>query len=368
MGAISHVRVLEVGDDSGAYAGKLLAELGADVLRVRLAAGARLPELNVDPDPVVQDFLHRSKREIELGPDRGEWPAALAGLIDQVDLLLESGPPDLLEHLGLPAGHDSLRRDDLVRTRVSPFGLEGEHSADPASDLVCSASAGFLSLGGWPDRAPTRAFGDQSWRMASLHAAVGSMLALLEREDSGIGQQVEVSAQEAVATALENALQYYDLEGVVRGRTGAGYNEAGSGVYGCADGFVYLMVGRLSTAQGWARLLDWFDEDRIPDTEILRLPEWSEHEFRQTGEARQRFGEIFERFAASRSKSELYVQAQHRGIAICPINSPTDLLANEHLLARGFFVESDGVQQVGAPYRLSVTPWERGPKVLEVQQ
>ena len=181
MGAMSHLRVLEVGDDSGAYAGKLLAELGADVLRVRLPVGVELPGLNIDPDPVVQDFLHRSKRDIELGPDSREWADALAGLVEQADLLLESGPPALLEHLGVDPDHEALSRDDLVRTRVSPFGLEGEHAADPASDLVCSASAGFLSLGGWPDRAPTRAFGDQSWRMASLHAAVGSMLALLER-------------------------------------------------------------------------------------------------------------------------------------------------------------------------------------------
>lgn len=368
MGAMSHLRVLEVGDDSGAYAGKLLAELGADVLRVRLPVGVELPGLNIDPDPVVQDFLHRSKRDIELGPDSREWADALAGLVEQADLLLESGPPALLEHLGVDPDHEALSRDDLVRTRVSPFGLEGEHAADPASDLVCSASAGFLSLGGWPDRAPTRAFGDQSWRMASLHAAVGSMLALLEREDSGMGQQVEVSVEEAVATALENALQYYDLEGIVRTRGGAGYNEAGSGVYECADGFVYLMVGRLSTAQGWARLLDWLDEDDTPGAKILRLPVWSEHEYRRTSEARRTFAQIFERFAASRAKSDLYVEAQHRGIAICPINSPTDLLANEHLLARGFFVESDGVKQVGAPYRLSVTPWERGPRVLEVQR
>jgi benzylsuccinate CoA-transferase BbsE subunit len=366
MGPLTHLRVLEVGDDTGAYAGKVLAELGADVLRIELPTELDRSDLNVDPDPVVQNFLHRSKRETGLAGDREHWPIALASLIAGVDLLLESGPPDLLARMGLPDDDGSLMRKDLVRTRVTPFGLVGEHSADPATDLICSASAGFLSLGGWPDRAPTRAFGDQSWRMASLHAAFGSMLALLEREASGEGQQVEVSAQEAVATALENALQYYDLEGVVRRRVGAGYNEAGSGVYRCADGFVYLMVGRLSTAQGWANLLDWFEEVGTIGAGALRLPEWSEHEFRQTPEARTRFTEVFERFSANRTKSSLYVEAQRRGIAICPINSATDLLQNEHLLARGFFVENDGAVEVGAPYRLSVTPWERGPRVLEV--
>lgn len=360
MGALSHLRVVEVSDDTGAYTGKLLAELGADVVRISGAALANIDNFQRDPDPVVQDFLGRSRREIELPEGPEQRTAALIELIDSADMLLEAGPPDVLARLGVPPDHPSLARESLVRTRISPYGLDGDRASEPASDLVCSASAGFLTLGGWADRAPTRAHGDQAWRMASLHAAVGSMLALFEREESGLGQDVEVSVEEAVATALENSLQFYDLEGTVRSRTGPGYDEAGSGVYACADGYVYVMVGRLSTARGWANLLTWLDETSPDGAAALRRPEWGDQSFRKTPQAQAEFRSVFESFALSRLKADLYVEAQQRGIAICPINSAEDLLSNEHLLARGFFEEGEGegVRLVGAPYRLSATPWQ----------
>ena len=359
MGPLSHLRVVEISDDSGAYAGKLFAELGAEVIRLPAEMLGGVRNLQRDPDPVVQDFLGRSRREAALPDDSEERTAVLIELIDSADLLLEAGPPDLLEQLGIPENHPSLSRETLVRTRISPFGLEGDRARDPASDLVCSASAGFLTLGGWPDRAPTRAHGDQAWRMASMHAAVGAIVALFEREQSGFGQEVDVSAEESVATALENSLQFYDLEGKVRSRTGAGYDEAGSGVYACADGHVYVMVGRLSTARGWANLLAWMDEFHPVGAAALRRPLWSDREYRKTSRAQDEFRRVFEEFSAQFLKADLYVEAQRRGIAICPINSPDDLLNNEHLTARGFFDERDGVALVGAPYRLSATPWRR---------
>ena len=122
---------------------------------------------------------------------------------------------------------------------------------------------------------------------------------MFEREESGLGQQVEVSAEASVATALENALQFYDLEGVVRSRTGAGYDEAGSGVYTCADGYVYVMVGRLSTARGWANLLYWLDEVDAAGASALRRAEWGEQAYRRTPEAQAEFRTIFEQFAAT---------------------------------------------------------------------
>ncbi|EAR23690.1 putative subunit of succinyl-CoA:benzylsuccinate CoA-transferase [marine actinobacterium PHSC20C1] len=365
--ALAHLSVLEVGDDSGAYAAKLFAGLGARVMRAVLPPTSSIDGLNVDPDPVVEGFLHRSKTTVILPVDPEERTKALLEMIEVADILIESGPPDVLARFGIPSSHPVLDRIDLVRTRVSPYGLDGEHALDPASDLVCSASAGFLSLGGWPDRAPTRAFGDQSWRMASLYAAVGSMVAILERDESGIGQQVDVNAQEAVSTALENSLQYYDLEHVERRRTGAGYSEAGSGVYACADGYVYVMVGRLSTAQGWVNLLNWLDEEKVEGASELRLPNWTDHTFRQSDHAQTRFREIFDAFAKDRPKAELYVEAQQRNIAICPINSPDDLLESDQLRARNFFVHSGDATFVGAPYRLSKTPWVLEPSVSEVQ-
>lgn len=150
MGALSHLRVVEVSDDIGAYAGKLFAELGASVVRVSTTVLDPLKTLQIDPDPFVQDFLHRSKHQVELPADPGSRTDVLARLIERADVLREAGPPDLLERLGVPAEHPCLMSSSLVRTRITPYGIEGDRAKDPASDLVCSASAGFLSLGAGP--------------------------------------------------------------------------------------------------------------------------------------------------------------------------------------------------------------------------
>lgn len=356
-GPLAHLRVLEVGDDSGAYAGRLFAGFGAEVIRAMLPVGFTVRDGQIDPDVIVQDYLHRGKTEIELPADPELRGSVLAQLIDEADVLLESGAPDVLEQFGISPNDAVLAREELVRVRVSPWGIEGEGAMLPGSDLINSAAGGFLSLGGFPDSAPTRAYGDQAWRMASLYAATGAMLAILARDRDGLGQQVEVNTTEAVATALENALQYADLESVVRKRMGPGYQEAGSGVYACGDGYLYVMVGRLSTAQGWQNLAALLREEAVEGAEELSSDEWAEYEFRKTPYAQERFREVFESFAARYEKAELYALAQHRGIAICPINTPDDLLASEHLNARDFFTPSKHGQHVGPPFRLSATPW-----------
>jgi benzylsuccinate CoA-transferase BbsE subunit len=359
MGPLHGIRVVEVADDLGSYAGKLLAELGADVVRVApnrlLRAG-----MHVDPDVVVQRFLTRSRPSVALADDLAAALDELEQLFGDADVVLEAGPSGLLARLGIDDADVRLRHPGLVWVRVCPFDSSGPASSAPASDLTCSATGGFLGLGGWPDRAPTRAFGDQCWRMASLYAAAGTLLALIEREGSGIGQLVSVSADEAAATALENSLQFFALEGTVRRRVGPGYAEAGSGIYACADGWVYLMAGRLSTRRGWANLLDWMDEADTPGVAALRANRWADQDFRRHQEAQDEFRQVFERFTAALSKADLYHEGQTRSIAIAPVNTPADLIVNDHLAARGFFVDYRGQRVCGPPYRLSVTPWQIG--------
>lgn len=111
--------------------------------------------------------------------------------------------------------------------------------------------------------------------------------------------------------------------------------------------------------------MSWFAEADVAGSADLREPQWLDQAYRRTAAAQRRFREVFEGFGADRLKAQLYVEAQDRGIAICPINSPADLVASDHLRARDFFVEHDGLELVGPPYRLSATPWSTGPHVRE---
>jgi benzylsuccinate CoA-transferase BbsE subunit len=110
-----------------------------------------------------------------------------------------------------------------------------------------------------------------------------------------------------------------------------------------------MVAGRLGTAEAWTRLREWLVEEGTPGAHELWADGWNELPFRQRPESVARFSEIFGAFAATRSKQELYAEAQRRSIALAPVNSPADVLADPQLAARGFF--RDGLPT--APYRIS---------------
>jgi benzylsuccinate CoA-transferase BbsE subunit len=251
-------------------------------------------------------------------------------------------------------------KPDLCRVIVTPYGLDHQPAWPRTDDLLVMASGGLLHLGGYPDLGPVAAYGGQSRFAASIFAAVAAMAALLQRDLDGSGSTYDVSAQECVAQALEDSAATYALTGRVRERQGDRPREAGSGVYPCRDGYVSLIAGRLGTARAWAALVKWLNEAGADGASELLEPRWSTFDFRQSDGAIEEFGRIFLSFAATRDKLELYTEAQARMIALSPVSTIADVLANPQLHARDFFVdvrEREGVVTFpGAPYRMSATP------------
>jgi benzylsuccinate CoA-transferase BbsE subunit len=247
-------------------------------------------------------------------------------------------------------------------TSITPFGQTGPYARFAGSDIACLALGGLLSLTGYADGAPMQICGEQSYVMGNTFGAVASMLALLHAERTGEGQHVDVSIQACVATALENAIQFYDLEGVVRGRPNGTQRHAGTGIYACSDGYVYLYVGGIAANRFWDRMVEWLRALGIDGAQELAGERWAERSYLETDEAKAQFAEIFDSFASARTKAELYEEAQGRGIPLCPVNNVEDLVANDQLNARGFFEQVTGTDGVahswpGAPYRLGATPW-----------
>jgi benzylsuccinate CoA-transferase BbsE subunit len=349
---LSGVRVVDATGRLGRYPGRLFADLGAEVVRV-LTPPADPDEAGFDAGFV---FSALGQRLVELDPARPDdadaWEALLAG----ADMLLtDDGPADLLAR-GLDPAELAARYPRLVHVAMSPYGLDGPYADRPATDLTLLAAGGLLQLAGYPDRAPVRPAGEQSGVVTGLHAAVGALLALLEREDSDAGQTVDVSAQQAVAHSLENAVQFVDLEGVVRGRTAGIATEVANGLFRCRDGWVYLVAGIGGTPLGWDGLLRWLDGAGV-DVAGLGEPHWHDPGWRRTPEAAEEFRRIFEGFTATRDKAELYEAGQRNGVSLAPVATPADLLDSPQLAARGFFrtVEFQGrsVTVPGSPYRFA---------------
>lgn len=367
LGPLAGLRVLDLADASAAYATKLLADLGADVIRVAAEGDALAraePRIGVAAEQSSRYwFDNTNKRAVALDLDTAGGRAAFDTLIRDIDVIVETGAPGAMAARGLGYDHLASLRPELVLVSVTPFGQDGPKAGHVADDLVTLAAGGLLSLGGYPDTPPIAVDGAQSSYAASLAAATALLIALVDREATGRGCWIDVSAQECIAAALEDAIPELDLRGTVRRRVGDRPREAGSGVYRCADGYVSMIAGRVGTAKAWSALVQWLNEEQIPGAQVLATAEWNSFQHRQRPESIEMFGAVFARFAGARMKAELYREAQARGIALSPVNRMDEVLADPQLAARDFFVTlhhddlGRDVVYPGAPYRFSRTPW-----------
>ncbi len=379
--ALSGLRVLEIAGPCTRYAGKLFADMGADVVLVEPPEGGatrREPPYIEDVPGTERSLCHAyyntSKRGVTLDLDSTSGQGLFRELASGAALVIEGEKPGTMKQRGLDYDALSARRPQLVVTSVTPFGQSGPYASYECDDIVALALGGFMYLTGYPDSSPLRAYGDQAYLAAGMYAAVASMLALTTAETQDIGQHVDVSMQECVVMAMETAAQYVDLEGAVRKRFGANQRFAGSGVFECKDGYVYMMAAGIGANKFWSYSLEWLMSERVPGVERLQGERWKEMEFVQSDEAKRIFAEVFSPWAKAHTKAELYHAGQRHHVPLAPVNGPKDILSSPQLAHRGYFVEvphreaQQPLRMPGAPYRLSRTPWRisrRAPQLGE---
>jgi benzylsuccinate CoA-transferase BbsE subunit len=366
--ALSGIRVLDLADNAVAYASRLLADLGAEVIRVEPPHGGALrqaPPLAVMEGGVAScahAFWNANKKAITLDLNCADGRRLFGDLVAKSDVVIETFAPGTLAGWGI--GYEAMkeRNPGIILVSVTPYGQTGPCAKFRATDLTLLAAGGLLSLGGYPEIGPVAVAGEQGHLAAAIFGAVATLKALLEREGTNHGQWLDVSGQECIAFALEDAIPEWYLSGSIRRRTGDQAREAGTGVYPCRDGYISMVAGRLGTAKAFRTLVQWIAESGTPGGAQLLDARWQDFKFRQSPEGIARFAEIFGAFCASRSKQELYRDGQARQIAIAPVNTVADIVADEQLRANGFFrslhdaaLERD-VTVPGPPYRLARTP------------
>ena len=362
-GALGHLRVLEIGDGvSAAYATKLLADLGADVVKIEPPGDGdvtrrRGPFPGDIPHPDKSGlflYLNANKRGLTLDLTHPRGRDALARLARRADLLVHDVHPTEMAARGLD--YDRLAADHpaLVMTSIAPFGLTGPHAAYRGTDVVTWSAGGIAALNGEParpDLPPLKAFGDQSGFQAGLNAAIGSLGALFARLATGRGEHVEVSTQESLAAILELTFEFWPYCGLVASRLGAKPIQPLCFME-CRDGWIFICCVE---EHQWRRFV-----------EIMGNPEWAQMDIFENRIARgANFDALrifLQEWCSEQSVEELYQAAQRRRIPFAPVSTMGDLLASPHLKARGFFVALDhpvagAVTMPGAPYRMSATPW-----------
>jgi len=370
-GALDGVRVLDLSDQQGAFAGKLLAGLGADVVLVEPPGGSPLRSIppfwqGVD-DPersLFFWFYSAGKRGLTLDWRTAAGAATLSRLAARADVLIESEPPGTLAGLGCGSAALRAANPRLVVASITPFGQAGPYRAWRASDTVAQAMGGMMFVNGHRDGPPLRSLGLQAYHQAGIFAAVGVVSALLARDTTGRGQDVDVSLQAAVAGALEHVPGLWHQMGLVAPRQGTLHWTRYFCVGRCRDGWVMHC-----TLGDWTSLVEWMKADGMGAG--LDDPALEDIKTRQA-EADRLFAAL-DAWAARYTVEELVQGAQLRRIPYAAVRPPEALLRDPHLAERGFFVPIEHldlgltVPYPGAPFRLTDAPWRvaRPPRLGE---
>jgi benzylsuccinate CoA-transferase BbsE subunit len=365
--ALTGIRVLDLTTNYAAYAGRLLADLGADVVRVEPPEGSPLRGVapcqtgpTGAPLSFAHAFLDAGKRSVTLDLMTAAGRELLAELTASSDAMIETPSAAAADHIDFEVVRR--RNPGLVLVSISAFGRDGPYAGYQATDLTLLAAGGLLSLGGYVDSEPLAVQGEQAMLASGIYGAIAVLTALHERTQTGKGCWIDVSGQECVAFALEDAVAEWSINGHVRRRLGDGAREAGTGVYPCKDGYISMVAGRLGTANAFVMLTQWVAASEVPGGASLLEPQWQDFKFRQSPEGIARFAEIFGAFCRTRGKQELYREGQARQIAIAPVNTVADVLQDAQLAANSYFqpqFERNSGREItfpGPPYRLSRTP------------
>ncbi len=363
--ALAGRRVIELADETGAYCGKLLADMGADVIKVERPGGdaARMipPFWNGESGPdrsLSFLFANTNKRSVELDLEPEAGRAQFARLAVSADLVIETCPPGTLDAWGIGFAALSASNPALVFTSITGFGQTGPQRAFRSSDIVASAVGGAMYVTGEEEDPPVKLAGSQATLCASTNAAASSMIALHRAARSGRGQHVDISLEETfAAVASITGVGKWLEDGIIPKRVGTGLSAScPSGAFPCKDGRIYLMVNR---PLHWKAVAAWIHE-------VTKNEEVLDPMFDGPSSSRLPYRELLDLFITDLTSQftveEIYHEGQRRHIAVAPVNTAASAVADVHLVARDFFVnvEHPGagtLRYPGAPFRHTLTPW-----------
>ena len=353
---------------AGPYCTRLLADLGADVIKVEPPDGdyaRRLGPFPGDtPDPDKSGlFIHLNgnKQSVTLDISTKSGQVVLRKLLAQADVLVESGDVGWMASLGL--GYEDLKGDfpELVYCSITPFGQTGPYASFKGNSLAVMALSGQMYITGDPDKAPLSTGGEPAEYFGGLHAWIAIMAALEHRASAaggGAGQYVDVSMLESLGCADEYNTAMYSYMGAVRRRFYSRHHipTFPSEIFPCRDGHVVVIGGATGFPTMMAILIERpeLETDPLFTNLWLRTMQW------------QKFEEILLPYLKEHDWEELLTRAQELRVPFAAVLDAKTLLENGHLRQRGFFQEIDqpgigNLPLAGGPFNMSETPLRYGP-------
>ena len=364
--ALDDLRVLDLADEKGVYCGKVLAGLGAEVIKIEKPGGDPMR----DNGPFYHDIPHRerslywwhfntNKKSITLNLETTDGQEIFKRLTKTADIMVETYDPGYLDDLGL--GYEELSKINpgLIMTSITHFGQKGPYRNYKGSDIVDLAMGGFMFPCGHPDTPPLMAFAEQGYHTGSNYGAIASLFALFNRDMTEKGQHIDIPIQTCAAFSIEFSNLWYIYWGAELPRRGTrhGSNPPGSDlghISESEDGYVCTFPGIMP--------IDWMEADGM--AEHLASPEWRERIYaRLSPEEEKMFVEVRNRWSKTHTKADLVEGCQNMHIPWTPINTIEDVCHDQQLKHRGFFVEVEHPElgetftYPGAASKMSGTPW-----------
>jgi benzylsuccinate CoA-transferase BbsE subunit/naphthyl-2-methylsuccinate CoA transferase subunit len=363
---LKEYRVLDLSDIKGQYCGRMLADLGADVIKIERPGGDCVrnigPFYHGIPDAeksLIWFILNANKRGVTLNLGTLQGRDIFRRLVSTADFVIESFRPGYMD--GLELGYTELEKINprIILTSITPFGQTGPYKEYKSSDLVTMAMGGLLYRMGSPDRPPVRLSVPQTYAIAGAQAAAITMVAHYYRQKTGHGQHVDISMQEAQAVFLERQIGLWQHDRTVEKRMGQKVLRGQTlhrELWKCKDGYVAFRVMVGVYLRGIKPLIDHMEQEGIAgelaDPEYLAKVDLGEMNQEEV-ECRE---ESFARFCERHTKAELLQLALHEGAHLMPLYTLKEILESEHLAARCFWVQvehpelNDNITYPGSPF------------------
>ncbi len=356
-GLLEGLQILDLADEKASFCSKLLADLGALVIKIERPGGDPSRKMGpfLDDLPNLQRSLscfnnNTNKLGITLNLDYEDGKKIFLELLQKTDVVVESFPPDYLRQKGLGFDVLGLENQKLIQVSVTGFGEGGPRSQYNSCDLALDAFGGQMYVTGSPSTTPLKPFGEQSYYTACLFSAVSILLALRKRAQTGKGEHIDISLQESAVSALDHVMVRYFYEKTIAKRQGGIYWNHNFCILPCKDGHILL-----APFQQWETLVEWMENEGM--AEDLKDEKYREEEHRTS--RINHILEVLERWTKTHTVQELFESGQLMRFPWAPINSLKGVLNNPQLKARGFFVDVEhpelksSISYPGTPYKFS---------------
>ncbi len=350
---LTSYRVLDLAGDLGFLCGKILGDLGADVIKVEPPGGdpARRigPYYHDEPDPEKSLYwfaYNNNKRGVTLDITAAAGRDLLLRLVKSADFMIETFQPGYLSSLGLSYEKLAAVNPRLIQVSISPYGQTGPYSGYLATDLEVMAMAGAMSLAGERDGAPMRVTVPQAPMWVGSEACMGALTALYQRAVTGVGQQVDVSAQVAVISSISHAPAFWDLNQVNPLREGvflSGRSVTGARMrlfWPCKDGWVnFAIYGGVAGIRTNLALVEWMDGYGMAPA-FMKEKNWRAFDATKVTQAEvdeleHHIGGFFKQL----TKAEFLEGVTQREMLGYPVSAASDIVADDQLAAREFWQE-----------------------------